>query len=101
MLRVSIPASVPDILFLSSGYLTHRVIQLSHIQPTRGIQVEFAASWRISDLHEAAVKVIYAMISIHLCVLPVDIVDRAHRSDHFSVLLFKRVFLLVNPPQLL
>lgn len=102
MLCVSIPVSVLDILFLSSRYLTRRLIQLRHIQPTRGIQVELAAiSWRIFDLHEASVKVIYAIISIHLWVLPVDIVDRAHRSDNFSVLLLERVFLLVNPPQLL
>lgn len=53
------------------------------------------------DLNEAAIEIVNAVVSVHGCVLSIDVIDGWHGPDNFTVLLLYAVFLFINSLELL
>ena len=71
------------------------------IHSAGGIEMTPVSLGRAINFDQASIEVVNAMVRIHGCILPIDIINGRHGPYNLSILLLYAVLLLIDSLELL
>ena len=71
------------------------------IHTAGGIEIASVSLGRAINFDQASIEVVNTVVSIHGCILPIDIINGRHCPYNLAIFLFYAVFLFINSLELL